>query len=107
MRESWGCIHRAEDEIVTLLFGVPPIMPGFAEGFSLRDEFPLLCRGFGTEISKQESPYGIAPYVSDVQVVEIAKRTTEKCVGRHLRGARIRRFSGPEVRVESYATVRV
>jgi hypothetical protein len=46
VRESRRGVDRAQDEVVLLGLGVPPGVPGGAEGLAAGDELPLLGGGF-------------------------------------------------------------
>jgi hypothetical protein len=107
VRESRCGVDGAQDEVVLLGLGVPPSVPGGAEGLAAGDELPLLGCGFVFKAADQRGPFAIALDVADVEVVEVAEGTGQFSDAGQLFSARVGRFEAVAVRVEGGAAVGV
>lgn len=107
VRERGRRVHWTKNKIKLLRLGIPPLMPGRAEGFAGCDQWPELGGGFGPEIFDQACEDGVAFDVADVEVVEPAQGTREVGYAAELVGAWVGGFEAPELGLEVVAAVGV
>lgn len=107
MRKGRCRVCRRENEVVLLLLGVPPFVPGCTRRLALGDELPILCGRLGTKVADHGSPFAVAPDVADVEIVEVAGETWEVGYAGELVGARVGRLAGVAEGVEMDAAVGV
>lgn len=105
VRESWGSVDRTQDEIELLGLGVPPLVPGGAEGFALGGQGPQLRGGLGAEVADESGGGLVAADVAHVKVVEVAERAGEVGDAGELDGAWVGGFKALEVGVEVVAAI--
>lgn len=107
VRERRRRVHGTQDEIVLLGLGIPPLMPGRAEGFASCDQRPEFGGRFGTEVFDQRCEDGVAFDVAHVEVVEPAERAGEVGHAAELVGAWVGGFEAPQVGFEVVAAIGV